>query len=178
VVAVVGPVDAPKVVAKARIDLATTFEEGAVYHVAQELPLAKARAHLKRAEQRFVEQARREIHALAASLEGKVVGAGFSAPTPKTLPSLEAILKSHPLIHTAEGELYRRVFISACEVLGPLPCPRIPPDSLAERAAALLGMTRAKVEARLAAMGKASGRPWAAEQKQSALAAWLVLAGS
>jgi hypothetical protein len=39
-------------------------------------------------------------------------------------------------------------------------------------------MTRAKVEARLAAMGKASGRPWAAEQKQSALAAWLVLAGS
>lgn len=177
VVAVAGPVGAPEVVAKTRIDLATTFEESAVYHMAQGLSLAKARALLESAEKRFIAQARRQIETLAASLHGKIVGAGFVAPEAKSLPRLEVVLKSHPLIHAAEGELYRRVFIAACDTLGRVPRPRLPADSLADRTAARLGLTRAQLDARLAAMGKASGKPWAAEQKQSALAAWLVLAG-
>jgi len=47
---------------------------------------------------------------------------------------------------------------------------------LAQRAATAAGLTPARLAARLAALGKASGKPWAADQKQATLAAWLSLA--
>ncbi|MGH7899024.1 MAG: hypothetical protein ACREQQ_13800, partial [Candidatus Binatia bacterium] len=53
---------------------------------------------------------------------------------------------------------------------------RVPRDALAERAAAAVGITLARLSERLAAMGKASGKPWAADQKEAALVAWLALA--
>ena len=95
----------------------------------------------------------------------------------KKLPPFETILKAHPLLHAAEGELYRRVFAEASRSLGARP-ERIPADELAGSVTAALGLTPGKVTTRLAALGKASGKPWAAEQKQAALAAWLALASS
>jgi hypothetical protein len=97
------------------------------------------------------------------------------AAAAKPLPPLAAILKSHSLVHAAEGELYRRVFSEAGAALGARPT-RVPANAFARRAAAALGLTPAKLAARLAAMGKASGKPWAADLKQAALAAWLALA--
>jgi hypothetical protein len=44
VVAVGGPTEAPEILAKTRIDVASTFDEGAVYHVGQTLPIERARA--------------------------------------------------------------------------------------------------------------------------------------
>jgi hypothetical protein len=175
VVAVGGPPDAPEVLAKTRIDVATTFEEGAVYHMGQEMPLAEAAVFIRDSERRFVERARAGLVDFAARLAGKVAGAGMAAALPRSLPPMESILKVHPLVHAAEGELYRRVFAEACASLGPAPA-RVPPDALAKRVAAATGLTPAKVTARLAVMGKASGKPWAADQKQATLAAWLALA--
>lgn len=175
VVAVSGAIDAPEVLAKERIDLALTFDEGAVYHVAQERPIDEARAFLRDAEIGFAERARKELAALAARLDVKVVAAGMAAPAAKRLPPLETILKSHPLVHAAEGELYRRVFSEAGAALGAQPT-RVPEEALAERAAAALGLTPAKLAERLAALGRASGRPWAADHKHAALVAWLALA--
>jgi hypothetical protein len=175
VIAVAGPADSPEIIAKTRIDVATTFEEGAVYHTGQELPLERARALVESSERRFIALARAELAALVAKLGAKVVAAGMVAPADKSLPPLEKILKSHALVHTAEGELYRRVFVEAGAALGVRPG-RVPPDQLAKRAAAALELTPAKLDAKLAALGKASGRPWAADQKQGALVAWLALA--
>jgi hypothetical protein len=53
----------------------------------------------------------------------------------------------------------------------------VPANALAGRAAVAAGLTPARLTARLAAMGKASGKPWAADQKQATLAAWIALAG-
>ncbi|HMI92907.1 MAG TPA: hypothetical protein VK509_16140 [Polyangiales bacterium] len=177
VLALAGPLDAPEVLAKARIDVATTFDEGAVFHVGQELPIAEARALIERSELRFIERARTQLAAFTAPLGAKLVGAGMVAPETKTLPPIEKILKSHALVHAAEGELYRRVFVEAAAAVAKRPT-RVPADQLAKRVATALELTAAKLDARLAALGKVSGKPWAADQKQAALVAWLTLLGT
>jgi hypothetical protein len=174
VVAVGGPAAAPAVLAKGRIDVASTFEEGAVFHAAQELPAREARALVERGEARFTERARTALAAFEAGLDAEVIAAGMAAAAEKKLPPLESILRSHPLVHAAEGELYRRVFAAASAALG-APAARVPADGLPRRIAAAASLTPAKVTAHLAEMGKASGKPWAADQKQAALAAWLAL---
>ena len=63
VVAVRGPAIAPAVVAKAIIQVAFTFEEGAVFHAAQEMPIAQARAHVERAEGHFKKVAQKKLAA-------------------------------------------------------------------------------------------------------------------
>ena len=176
VVAVGGAADAPEILGKAVLQVATTFEEGAVFHMGQELPLDEARALIRDSEVRFTERARDQLAVFVARLGARVVAAGMVAAPPKVLPPLESILKAHPLVHAAEGELYRRVFSEAAAALGAAP-ERVPADALARRAGAAAGLTPAKLAARLAAMGKASGKPWAADQKQAALAAWIALVG-
>jgi hypothetical protein len=174
VVAVGGPIDAPEILGKVRVDVAFSFDEGAVFHVGQGLPVEKARVFVRDAESRFIERARAELAAFTARLGAKVVGAGMVAAAAKPLPPLEAILRSHPLVHAAEGELYRRIFSEAGAAFGFRPT-RVSPDALTKIAATASGLTPTKLATRLAAMGKASGKPWAADQKQAALAAWIAL---
>ncbi len=175
VVVLGGTAEAPEILAKVRVDVATTFDEGAVFHVAQGLPIDEARALIDRSEAAFVERARASLERLVDDLGATVIAAGMVAPPVKRLPRLEAILKAHPLLHAAEGELYRRVFTGAGAALGPRPT-RIAPEELVVRAVDALGLTNATVTSKLAAIGKASGRPWTADHKDAALAAWLVLA--
>jgi hypothetical protein len=174
VIAVSGKADAPVILVKALAQVAFTFEEGAIFHVAQEKPFATAGGFLRDAEHAFVTRAREELARIIGS-DMEIVGAVLAAPLPKKLPPLESILKSHPLVHAAEGELYRRVFAEACSALGAQP-QRVPAEELASRVGKAVGLSPTKVAAHLAAMGKASGKPWAAEQKEAALAAWLALA--
>ncbi len=173
VIALAGPAAEPVVIGKGMIQVAFSFEEGAVFHAAQELSLAKARAHVERSEARFTKLAEKELGAFVKALGANVVAARQAAPVVKPQPRLEQIVKSHPLVHTAEIELYRRVFTAACEALG-LSLERV--DEPPKRVAAALGWTPARVAKQLAVIGKASGRPWAAEQKEAALAAWCALA--
>ena len=36
----------------------------------------------------------------------------------RTLPALEQILASHPMVHTAEGEFFRKAIREACREIG------------------------------------------------------------
>jgi hypothetical protein len=51
----------------------------------------------------------------------------------------------------------------------------LPDKSTLDAAAALLGVTRARLDAHLAALGKSVGPPWGADQKEAAAAALVVL---
>lgn len=79
-----------------------------------------------------------------------------TAAVPRTrgpLPPLEAILASHPLLHRAEGELYRGAVEEACRTLGlavVTPVPHPP------------------------RVGKMSP-PWGKDQKDAAALAWAAL---
>lgn len=179
VVAVAGrPRAGPRVVAKARMDLATTFETGAVYHAAQGRSLGEAEALVRSSEETFLALACDQIAALAAALGAQglapaaaVVLAGSGRP----LPPLEQLLRSHALVHAAEGALYRRVLERACDACG-IPAEPTPATDLAARVAAAAQVGEAEVRATLARLGKATGRPWGRDQKDAALAGWLALA--
>jgi hypothetical protein len=175
VVALRGSAAAPEVAARTRVDLATTFEEGAVYHAAEKLALQQAQTLIEGARTRFVEGARAELDRCMRSLPSKPVAFAMVAPPPKALPALATILRAHPLIHAAEIELYRDVFQLAVTALGGPPL-RIPEDALAPRAASALHTTQARLTAHLTALGKVAGKPWAVHQKQATLAAWIALA--
>jgi hypothetical protein len=175
VVVVGGSNDDPESLGKTLVQVAWTFEEGAVFHTAQTLPPERARAFVRDSEKRFTKSAGAELLEFTRELDARLVGARMAAPAEKQLPPLEAILKAHPVIHAAEGELYRRVFgEAAAAALGLRPL-RVPPNTLGVRLAAALRVTPAKLATRLATLGKASGKPWAAHQKLAALAAWLAL---
>src|SRR5689334_18594865 len=116
--AISGTPGEPNIVAKGRLDMATTFETGAVYHVAQKLRLDEAEALVRSSEERFTALARARIAAIAAELRGRelepVASAVVGAAT-RPLPPLAAILRSHALVHGAEGQLYRSVLARASE---------------------------------------------------------------
>jgi hypothetical protein len=178
IVALAGPVDAAEVVAKRRIDMATTFDEGAVYHKGQELPFERAESLIRSSEEKFERTARRALADLAAELRAagcEPLRTGLVAGDGKALPPLSSILKSHALVHAAEGDLYRRVLLRASEGCR-IPVVAIPGKEIESRAAAALGIAPARLGIRVAALGKAAGRPWARDQKESALAAWIALA--
>jgi len=178
VVGLAGPVASAEVVAKRRVDMATTFDEGAVYHKSQELPLDRAEALIRSSEEKFGRTAREALADLAAELRRagcEPVASGLVSGDGKALPPLASILRSHALVHAAEGELYRRVLRDACTACA-IPALAIPAKEMEARAAAALGIARAGLPARLAALGKASGKPWARDQKDAALAAWIALA--
>jgi hypothetical protein len=166
-----------EVVAKRRIDLATDFRTGAVFHVAQELPLREAQALISSSQARFENLARRAIARLVEELRAggcEVIGSGIVAGDPKPLPPLESVLRSHALVHAAEGQLYRTVIAAASESCR-IPAALLPARSLNSRAAGAMRISATTLATQLAAMGKASGKPWTADQKQSALAALAIL---
>jgi len=178
VVALAGPVASAEVVAKRRIQMATTFDEGAVYHKSQELSVAQAEAFINASQARFERTAREALIDLAAELRAagcEPVATGLVSGDGKALPPLASILKSHALVHAAEGELYRQVLLRASEGCR-IPAVPIPAKGIEARTAGALGISPARLAARLAAIGKASGRPWTRDQKESALAAWIALA--
>ncbi len=177
VVAVSGSRDGPAVLAKRRVVMATTFETGAVYHAAQALSVAEAEALVRSSEERFAAAARESIAALKDELRARgvePVASAVLATSARPLPPLASILRSHALVHAAEGELYRRV-LAAASASCAIPASLVPAKELANGLAAASGVPERRLAFALAEMGKASGRPWARDQKDAALAAWLAL---
>src|SRR5207253_6072698 len=179
VVALAGPATSAEVVAKRRIDMATTFDEGAVYHKSQELPLDRAEALIRTSEEKFERIAREALAEMVAELRTagcEPIATALVAGRGKALPPLASIVKSHALVHAAEGDLYRRVLLRASEACR-IPALPIPETEIEARAAAAVGIRPAQLAARLAALGKSSGKPWTKDQKESAMVAWIALAG-
>jgi len=140
VVALAGPVASAEVVAKRRIQMATTFDVGAVYHKSQELSVAEAEALIRASEAMFERTAREALIDLAAELRAagcEPVASAVASGNGRTLPPLASILKSHALVHAAEGDLYRRVLLRASEACR-IPALPIPETEIEARAAAAL----------------------------------------
>jgi hypothetical protein len=105
----------------------------------------------------------------------QIVGSAVLLASGRSLPPLEKILTSHPLIHTAEGELFRNTVSQACKDLQ-ISVTAIRQRELGERAKAAFGNTASRVQASIASLGKTIGPPWTKDHKTAALAAALILA--
>jgi hypothetical protein len=171
-----GSAQAPRVLARERLELADPALEGsrAPYHAMQPLALPLAREALARYEAQAQSLARA---GLAALLErtGGARAAGILAGEGRAPADLAAILASHALIHTADGNHFRSALARSLEAFD-VPVSRVRARELLARAAGALGRPEAELTARVAALGRELGAPWGADQKAAALLAWLLLA--
>lgn len=177
VVAIAGPPRAPSVVYRSRIELGSTDAPRFVYHAAQEAGPAKAPGIVRRAETTAHKAAADGIRAALATLESQghqAVAGTVLVGTARVPAALETILASHPLIHAAEGKLFRDALISGCKACG-IHVNGIPERELWNQAEKGLGLKKKALENHLAELGRVSGRPWAQDQKLAAMAAWLAL---
>jgi len=170
----------PRVVSRERVHLVETFiyKFRQPYHTAERMPLEKARAFVDGA----LAEAKRLAGSALRSTQKELGNKGYEMArgalllaAGKALPSLEKILLSHALIHTADGELFREALRHSCADCGvEIACIR--DRELLERGVRTLGMKREKLLRRLTELGTGFGSPWTQDEKYGALAAWLVLA--
>ncbi len=178
-VALGGGVTAPVVLARNRYELSEGDLPRAVYHAARQLDLENAGRLVDQVGLVARTAAESQLRRTVAELEAagyEIVGTAVAAP--RELPAdLSQILGSHPLVHTAEGQLFREALATATELLG-LPVTRFVQHELYDEAAVHIGTSDASLSAQLTGLGRALGPPWQRDQKEAAAAAWLALAGS
>jgi hypothetical protein len=106
--------------------------------------------------------------------EARVTSCCVLTASGRPLPDLKGILGSHAAIHAAEGEFYRDAVVHACE-RAKIPVRRVRERDL-EAETHNLPVPPGDAKERLAEFGKQLGAPWTADEKLSALGAWLMLA--
>jgi len=170
----------PVVIDRRRIDLADPAIPRPVqpYHQAEKLDFPAAQQLIERAIHDAGAMAEQALRATADELRGRgyeVAGCGVLLGSGRPLPALDAILAAHPLIHTAEGELYRGAIAKAAAKLS-LRVTAVRERELLAQASKALGLPGGQIEKRIAEMGRALGPPWRQDQKYAALVAWMALA--
>jgi len=171
----------PIVADRRRIDLVDPVPRGAKqpYHAAQKMRFAEAEAFVARCASTSRGLASAALFAVMQALRAgghEPIGCALLTASGRPLPELASILASHALIHAAEGEMFREALSSAAAELG-LPVSRVREKSIHEEAAKRLKLSGESLGTHLAKMGREAGRPWQADQKNAALAAWMSLAG-
>jgi len=179
-VALGGPAGSPYVIERRRIELADPEAPRPVqpYHAAQILELKEAEVYVKHFADRARKLAKQAVLAAISNLQEKgyeVVGCGIPLGSGRSVPSVEAALASHPMLHTAEGELFRGAIYYAGENCG-LAVTGVKEKELTARGATELDFSLDNLQLRLAEMGRPVGPPWAQDQKVATLVAWLALA--
>lgn len=147
------------------------------YHRAAELGLAEGEKflheYIAEMDQFSCTTIRRVVDNL--SVRGcEVTTAAILLASGRKLPALGQILASHPLIHTAEGELFRDTIQRACKSLQ-IPILGIKERDIEDNAQQALGPAASKIIGQIASAGKSLGPPWTADHKSAALAAYLAL---
>jgi hypothetical protein len=173
-----GSLRAPRIEAREEIELLGDPDRF-VFHDAAKLDRADAARSVAEATKRAAAKARAEVaRVIAAAKEAglDVVACAVVANAAPMPGPLDAVLAAHPKIHAAEGCLYRDALAHAAEEAG-LATRIVPPKQLASRAAKGARATEEEVTHLLADAGKAAGRPWAKDQRDAALGAWIALAG-
>ncbi|HSF14197.1 MAG TPA: hypothetical protein VLK65_01440 [Vicinamibacteria bacterium] len=180
VVAVAGDAGHPTVVYRGRIEMAdsTRRDSRQPYHAVESLPLVEAERRLADFSASALRLAVGSVSKIADELRAKnspIEAAGILDSSGRKGGNLEAILASHALIHTADGDHFREALEAACQ-RSDLRVVRVRKSDLLTRALAVLGTSSSKLEEAVRAMGKPFGPPWGADQKSAALLAWLLLA--
>jgi len=175
IVCVSGDAAAPEIVDRRRIVIIDSMMQGAKqpYHFAENLGLEEAERHLQKCaavSQRLAVRAIREMLDGVTARKYRVLACAMLLASGRALPSLQKILASHTLIHTAEGEFFRNLVTDACEACH-IPVTGFRERELEERANATFGKAAASVRQHIARLGKTEGSPWTKDEKTAALAA-------
>jgi hypothetical protein len=185
-VAVAGSVRAPEILDRRRISLvdpAAPFPKvpghgpEQPYHIAKELEPEEAEAYLARSAKTAGQLAHSALEGVAAVLLKRgfrITGCGIVVASGRVLPALEQVLASHPLIHTAEGEFFRNAIREACRGIG-IEFTGVRERDLFKLAAEKLDFPAARIKRNIEELRHSAGSPWTADQKNAAVAGFLVL---
>jgi len=178
-VAIAGAHGSEEIVERSKITIIDRKAAGAMqpYHYVEKLELDAAEKHLACFSANSNRLALQALSQLSVQLRARgfsLSGAAILLSSARPLPSLEKILASHALIHTAEGEFFRQAFRSAFEHLG-IPVTGIRERDLEDHAQKTFGRAAAELKKRLDSLGRSLGPPWTKDQKTAALAAVMVL---
>ena len=175
-VAVAGDVIEPHLIERSQIQL---LPDGAwaPYHAAEGLKPAEAResvrhsiASANRLATSGMREAARRFSEAGHELCGCAVLVGTGMPNWST----DEILAVHVRMHKAEGELFRDVLVAGARACALEPM-TLPVKSALDDAAKMLGLTRVRLDAHLAKLGRSAGPPWGKDQKEAAAAALVAL---
>jgi hypothetical protein len=180
VVAIAGKRGAEEILDRRRLVVIDSKMAGAAqpYHYVQAREIHAAEAHLDRCAAESRRLAVEGLTLVASELGNRgfvLVASALLLSSARPLPDLEKILASHPLIHTAEGEFFRRAFSNAFEHLK-IRVTRIPARDLDGYALKAFGKAATEVRHRIDGMGRTLGPPWTKDEKTAALAAAIALA--
>lgn len=182
-VALGGSARSPEVMDRRRIELIDAGSPGGFqpYHAARTMELAKAEEFIQFVIVAVDRSALLAVRGFAEALGGaigkrKIRSCGIVLASGRALPSLEATLRSHAMVHAAEGGLYRTAIARAAQSLR-WRCLRAPEGDLYKVAAKQFRIAEPKLRNRVTEMGRGLGSPWGSDEKCATLVAWLALAG-
>ena len=173
-VVLAGNAKAPRLVARDRMQLCDPTIKGSKqpFHEAEPMPFGRAEAFIETC---TAATAKLALQALTQiTRQTPLHACCVLTASGKPLPDLRAILSSHALIHTAEGEFYRDAVAAACDSCQ-IAVRRVRERDM-ENELQKLPVTAAAAKERIAAFGKQAGPPWTQDEKLAALGAWLMLA--
>ena len=144
------------------------------YHAVMELPWDESQKAARKSVRAIETVARRELAKLIRLLRSD----GFTVTSLGVVGSKDRELSSignyHIRAHAAEGILFRRVLEQAAEANG-LKAGAFADRELEKIALADLKTSANELRGKLTELGRALPPPWRADEKQAALAAWLML---
>jgi hypothetical protein len=178
-VAVAGQPGEIQVLFRGRVELLPLDESVPrfVYHEAAELPLSQATALVKRVREASQKAARLALKDVLRDLDSrgaKVVVCGVLSGSTAVPEDLPRILRSHPLIHAAEGALFQQAIVSAGKSCG-LAVMMVREREVWSRTAAAWGRAEPELRKEMDALRKSVGAPWSADHKAAAAMALLAL---
>jgi len=163
-VVVAGSPAKPTVLERRRIVAANDRISGSKqpYHAAKDLSTERAETWIRQSRHDSTVLASQAVNALVIQLRENgltVVRAGILFGLERQLPPLQAILRSHALIHTAEGEFFRNAVRQACE-RSKISVTTIREPELDEQVANAWGDAANRLQRRIANLGSSIGPPW------------------
>jgi len=171
-----GSPDAPTVLMKSEIKLVDPRlpQTAQPYHVVMELPWEDSQRKVQKLARAIERVAKRAVADLVRQQQSSgnfVCGVGIVGAPDR---DLARIGNFHIRAHAAEGVLFRKVLNVAAEASG-LKWRLIPDKDFETLTKSELGAKAARTKRQISELGRTVPAPWRADEKQAAVAAWLML---
>jgi hypothetical protein len=177
-VVMAGPASAPRVLSRKSLQLwdPAVPESHQPWHAEFELPPEESARVVPKAlaaVERVALSALRELVGEVQAEQGAILGISLVAGS-ATDP--ESIHNPHMRAHAREGQLFPNALAAAARAMRVAAVTMVESEVFAS-AAAKLGKSPDAVKVAVTELGRAVGKPWSAEEKCAAAAAWITLAG-
>lgn len=171
-----GPIEAPHVLLRAELNLTDSKRPATAqpYHEFLDLPWDRTEIEVKPiaiAIAKVATSSLKEVVDQMLTRDLKIRHAGIVGAPAR---DLRKIGSTHIRAHAAEGVLFREVLETAAE-RNHLEFRSFPEREIEKLAASELGCSLTDLAEQIVEIGRAWGRPWRADEKLAAMAAWLML---